>query len=236
MGNERGFGPIARQRLRLYVCITVGQCLANPGEPRITTETNAQGRANFEVSLTVVDQGFYVMIEAVLEDGIRCRLILTPGQLAFLASRLGLGAGVALGTDDGELNVDPLVEAAARILEDAGANSYDEDAIEALIDAVDTANANTRFDGLTLMAANDLAEMTAAESPAVQTLLQESRLCAGDCDADGTVRVNELVTGVNIALSRDTVGACAPLDTNASTSVTVDELVTAVNRLLRGCE
>jgi hypothetical protein len=61
--------------------------------------------------------------------------------------------------------------------------------------------------------------------------------CAGDCDSSGSVRVNELVLGVTIALQGSDPGAeyCGGLDTNNSRLVEVNELVAAVNNLLRGC-
>lgn len=59
--------------------------------------------------------------------------------------------------------------------------------------------------------------------------------CVGDCDANGVVAVNELVTGVNIALDRAEVSTCADFDVDASETVTVNELVSGVNSLLRGC-
>ena len=59
--------------------------------------------------------------------------------------------------------------------------------------------------------------------------------CVGDCDADGVVAVNELVIGVNIALSRAAVDSCASLDTNGDARVVVNELIGAVNSALRGC-
>jgi hypothetical protein len=59
--------------------------------------------------------------------------------------------------------------------------------------------------------------------------------CAGDCDGDGRVTVDELVTGVNIALDRAAIDACRALDTDSDGRVTVDELVRAVGNLLRGC-
>jgi hypothetical protein len=59
--------------------------------------------------------------------------------------------------------------------------------------------------------------------------------CVGDCDADDSVVVNELVTGVNIALERSAVSVCSPFDVDQSASVSVNELVQAVNNLLRGC-
>lgn len=59
--------------------------------------------------------------------------------------------------------------------------------------------------------------------------------CVGDCNDNGTVAVNELVLGVNIALDREELSACDSFDSNNSQSVEVNELVTGVNNLLRGC-
>lgn len=60
--------------------------------------------------------------------------------------------------------------------------------------------------------------------------------CVGDCDANGAVAVNELVTGVNIALDRAPVTECADFDIDGSETVSVNELVSGVNALLRGCD
>lgn len=61
------------------------------------------------------------------------------------------------------------------------------------------------------------------------------RPCIGDCNRDGSVIVNELVTGVNIALGFTAVSMCEKMDRDGSRTVSVDELVQAVNALLRGC-
>ncbi len=58
------------------------------------------------------------------------------------------------------------------------------------------------------------------------------RAAAGDCDADLTVSVDELVTGVNIALELTEMAKCPRFDRNADELVTTDELVTAVDALL----
>jgi hypothetical protein len=60
--------------------------------------------------------------------------------------------------------------------------------------------------------------------------------CVGDCNGNQSVTVDELVTGVNIALGSTPVTACPAFDTNLDTRVTVDELVTAVNNALQGCQ
>lgn len=73
---------------------------------------------------------------------------------------------------------------------------------------------------------NGLGALRIAEGPAP---------CDGDCDADGTVRVNELVTGVRIALGELAADACAGLDADDDGSVSIAELIGAVGRLLGGC-
>ena len=57
---------------------------------------------------------------------------------------------------------------------------------------------------------------------------------AGDCNGDGAVTVDELVTGVNIALGTTPLSACAAFDRNGDGQVTVDELIEAVNNALAG--
>jgi hypothetical protein len=61
--------------------------------------------------------------------------------------------------------------------------------------------------------------------------------CVGDCDHNGVVTVDELLTAVNIALDSADVpmNACLPADANLDYSVSIDELVTAVDHALRGC-
>lgn len=59
--------------------------------------------------------------------------------------------------------------------------------------------------------------------------------CAGDCDGNGGVSVNELVLGTNIALGQTEVTRCIALDRDGNAQVTVNELVEAVNAALKGC-
>jgi hypothetical protein len=59
--------------------------------------------------------------------------------------------------------------------------------------------------------------------------------CAGDCNGDGAVTVDELIKGVNIALGSASRDQCPSFDTNGDGEVTVDELVHAVNNALSGC-
>lgn len=59
--------------------------------------------------------------------------------------------------------------------------------------------------------------------------------CPGDCDGDGAVAVNELLTGVNIALGSELLVRCHGLDTDGDATVGVSELLAAVNAALDGC-
>ena len=59
--------------------------------------------------------------------------------------------------------------------------------------------------------------------------------CVGDCDGNGTVAVNELILGVNIALGNAPAAQCAAFDPDATTTVSISELVQAVNAALNGC-
>lgn len=60
--------------------------------------------------------------------------------------------------------------------------------------------------------------------------------CAGDCNLDGRVTVDELVTGVNIALLQQHIWECGVIDKDSDCRVGVSELVSAVARAQRGCQ
>lgn len=59
--------------------------------------------------------------------------------------------------------------------------------------------------------------------------------CAGDCNGDGDVTIDELVTGLDIALGLESLDACEALDTDRDGVVTIDELIEAVDSSLTGC-
>jgi len=59
--------------------------------------------------------------------------------------------------------------------------------------------------------------------------------CTGDCDRQGTVTVDEIVTMVNSALGNADLSVCMPGDANRDGEITVDEILTAVNNALNGC-
>lgn len=59
--------------------------------------------------------------------------------------------------------------------------------------------------------------------------------CTGDCNGEDEVTVDEIITGVSVALGNTAVETCYALDANDDAEVTVDEIITAVNHALNGC-
>ncbi len=84
---------------------------------------------------------------------------------------------------------------------------------------------------------NTVAASTATPShtPGTPTATPTQGRCVGDCDHSGQVSVNELITGVNIALDRAAFEQCEAFDLNDNSDVEVDELVAGVNSSIRGC-
>jgi hypothetical protein len=66
------------------------------------------------------------------------------------------------------------------------------------------------------------------------TPTREPPPCGGDCDASGTVAINELVIGVSVALGTLPPDACPGL-AGADGEVGINDLVAAVNNALAGC-
>jgi len=79
----------------------------------------------------------------------------------------------------------------------------------------------------------DLASSTPTPTPTPPATAAPT--CPGDCNADGSVTVDELIKGVNIALGTLPLSACMSFDVNGDGDITIDELVRAVNNALNGC-
>ena len=59
--------------------------------------------------------------------------------------------------------------------------------------------------------------------------------CPGDCDGNHRVTINELISGVNIALANVSLSICEAFDIRADGMLTIDELIRAVSAALLGC-
>ncbi len=71
-----------------------------------------------------------------------------------------------------------------------------------------------------------------------QAARAEAAVCAGDCDGDGVVGIEELTTGVTQSLSgfaSSSYCAAEAFDRDGDGGVTIDELIAAVGSVLRGC-
>ncbi len=64
----------------------------------------------------------------------------------------------------------------------------------------------------------------------------QAQQCVGDCDANGSVSVSELVRCVRIALGQADTASCPECDQNGDGSVRIPELITAVSHALCACE
>jgi len=65
--------------------------------------------------------------------------------------------------------------------------------------------------------------------------IQQVSVCVGDCNGNGQVTVDEILTLVNIALGKAQLSDCGAGDANNDGQITVDEILTAVNNALNGC-
>ena len=65
---------------------------------------------------------------------------------------------------------------------------------------------------------------------------QTARLgCVADCNGDGQVSVDEILTMVDIALGNVPLSECEPGDANHDGQIAINEILTAVDNALNGC-
>jgi hypothetical protein len=67
------------------------------------------------------------------------------------------------------------------------------------------------------------------------TPLPTAKPCIGDCNRNGEVSADELVTGINITLGTVALDTCPLFDVSGNGVVTVDELTKAVSVAFGGC-
>jgi len=102
----------------------------------------------------------------------------------------------------------------------------------------DVVAGNNSFNGVTGFDAGvgyDLC--TGVGTPDVDLLVRSfvAAACPGDCSGDGVITIDEVVSGINIALGVTPLSQCSGLDVNGDGLITVDELLEAVSRVLNGC-
>ena len=80
---------------------------------------------------------------------------------------------------------------------------------------------------------------TPTETPTntpTETSTATPMLCAGDCNGNKSITINELILAVNIALGNAAITTCSVADANGDGRVAINELIVAVRiALLDGC-
>ncbi len=250
-GNDgpHGLIPAAGVTVNALVCESRFACREMSDTLVGSDVTDADGHFSIPIPVALVVDNLLQLTATV--DGVKIRAVATPQDLHLTGGAPAVARGG--GAEAAEVDVDPISEAAVRLLSAQGLGNYSDDGIDAVIAAVEAANATANFAGLSTQQAADAAESTAANDPAVQMALQLNRFtptttptstatptatpppCTGDCSGDGTVTVDELVTMAGIALGNLPVSTCAFGDANHDGQITIDEIVAAVNNALGGC-
>ena len=76
----------------------------------------------------------------------------------------------------------------------------------------------------------------AATSAGVYSLTQDAIFsCAGDCSGDDRITIEELVSGVRIAIGAAPLSSCPAFDIRGDGQISIDELVAAVDGALDSC-
>jgi hypothetical protein len=106
-------------------------------------------------------------------------------------------------------------------------------AVDRTVDAGDTMNVRITDVELNVVDPTPMATETATAG--TTTPSPGTGDCAGDCNHSGEVTINELLTGVGIALGSRPLSSCQVLDCAATGHVEISCLIAAVNAALKGC-
>ncbi|HVO23449.1 MAG TPA: hypothetical protein VMW56_07455, partial [Candidatus Margulisiibacteriota bacterium] len=229
---DHGQVPLGNKEVDLFLCAVRKPCMAM-GEPVASIFTDANGRFRIIVSASLLQGTLPVVLARVNPSFVlRAPVLVVPVGQALEQAAAVLPRQVG---DTPENLIDSISEAAVRLLEEQGFENYNPDGVAAVVQAVEAANAAANFEDLTPQQAADMAQTTAASDPGVQMALMENHSCPGDCDGLGGVTVDEIITGVDIALGTATFDTCAQFDLDHNGVVTINELIVAVNNALHGC-
>jgi YVTN family beta-propeller protein len=128
----------------------------------------------------------------------------------------------------------PIVQGRSAVTSD-GTALYVLDALSEAVSVVDTASLTVETSIPLPTSACGTPEFCEPKGITIGAIPGGCHACTGDCNGDGRVVVNELVTGVRIALGQSNVETCSPMDADANGWVSVNELVAAVGAALNGC-
>lgn len=89
--------------------------------------------------------------------------------------------------------------------------------------------------GMPLASGPDAEILAVQASDGAVEVIEGPPPCAGDCDGDGLVAINELLVGVNIITGAAQISVCSVFDVDADGAVAINELIQAVNNALSDC-
>jgi len=80
-----------------------------------------------------------------------------------------------------------------------------------------------------------LATPTSTSAPPTQSATPSINLCAGDCNGDQSVTIDEILVLLTISLGTADISTCIAGDVNHDGQITIDEILAAVNMARTGC-
>ena len=80
-----------------------------------------------------------------------------------------------------------------------------------------------------------LATLTSTSAPPTQSATPSGNSCAGDCNNDHAVTVDEVLVLLTISLGTANISTCGAGDVNDDGQITIDEILAAVNTARNGC-
>jgi hypothetical protein len=243
--GSHGQVPLANVEVDLFLCEVRKPC-SPAGEPVASVFTGPAGRFLILIGVDLL-QGKLPVVSARVSP----TLVLRAPVTVLAAGAAATDAAVLHPRQLGQMSdtvIDAISEAAVRLLQEQGFESYDAAGMAAVVQAVEAANAHSNFAQMTPEEAADLAQTTAAANQQVQMALEDNKVtatptvtptvtiirCIGDCGGNGAVTVDELVTMVNIALGSAPPEFCTH-GLQSGADVTVAVVIQAVNNALGEC-
>lgn len=176
-------------------CADRSNCIDDPDSRTLLDTVTTDAGGNFTL-MTCRGAASPLLFEAAIEatSGSQYR------TMDFGPLSGGIGAGAGGGGATGRvllagLEVSPRSEAAVRLLDENGLQNFTDEGVIEIIETVARATANTSFAGLDAATAAEVAEEEAAQSPTVQSAIEENRLADVDVTQEGTVQASSVFGG-----------------------------------------
>jgi YVTN family beta-propeller protein len=197
----------------------------SPDGTRLYVSNDAVGPVTGSVS--VINVATLAVIDTIPVGHLPRAIAFTPdGSVAYVTNRQD-GTVTPIETRSDTTGNPIAVDAGplALAISDDGATVYVANGNSSTVSVIDTASG----------AVSTIEQLPAPFDLALGPCPGHPQVCAGDCNGDGTVGINELIIGVNIALGTQPASACTAVDVDGNGMVTINELVRAVSSALNGC-